>query len=64
VAFLFYPNAKCSHQPDLNVLAQTFAHMPIHVHIGNFDVTSEYANALKAWFGLFLVVFGMKLPQV
>jgi hypothetical protein len=47
------------------VLAQAFVQMPIRLQTGNFNVTSEYANALTAWlFGLFLVVFGMKLPQV
>jgi len=51
--------------PNLAVLAQAFVQMPIRLQTGNFNVTSEYANALTAWlFGLFLVVFGMKLPQV
>jgi hypothetical protein len=50
---------------SLAVLAQAFVQMPIRLQTGNFNVTSEYANALTAWlFGLFLVVFGMKLPQV
>ena len=49
----------------LNVLAQTLMQAPIHVRIGNFHVTAEYANALTAWFfGLFAVVFGMKIPNI
>ena len=54
-----------TNEPNLAVLAQSFVQMPIRLQTGNFNVTSEYANALTAWlFGLFLVVFGMKLPQV
>jgi len=49
---------------ELNVLAQTFMQAPVHLRIGNFHVTAESANALSAWFfGLLLVVFGMKLPN-
>lgn len=57
-------NGNAQHS-SLAVLAQAFVQMPIRLQTGNFNVTSEYANALTAWlFGLFLVVFGMKLPQV
>jgi hypothetical protein len=57
-------NGNAQHS-SLAVLAQAFVQMPIRLQMGNFNVTSEYANALTAWlFGLFLVVFGMKLPQV
>jgi hypothetical protein len=50
---------------ELNVLAQTFMQAPIRLRVGNFHVTPEYANALAGWFfGLFLIVFGMKLPNI
>jgi len=49
---------------ELNVLAQTLMQAPIRLRIGTFHITAEYANALAAWFfGLLLVVFGMKLPN-
>ena len=57
------------HSPDraaeLNVMAQTCMQAPIRLRVGNFHITGDYANALTAWFfGLFLVVFGMKLPTI
>lgn len=60
---------RTSNSPDrageLNVLAQTFMQAPIRLRAGNFHITVEYANTLTAWFfGLFLVVFGMKLPKI
>lgn len=37
----------------------------IRLRAGNFHITVEYANTLTAWFfGLFLVMFGMKLPKI
>jgi len=60
---------RTTHSPDraaeLNVLAQTCMQAPIRLRVGNFHITGDYANALTAWFfGLFLVVFGMKLPTI
>lgn len=60
---------RTPHSPDraaeLNVLAQTCMQAPIRLRVGNFHITGDYANALTAWFfGLFLVVFGMKLPTI
>jgi len=59
-------NNSSSHMSGaINVLAQTLMQAPIHLRIGNFHVTAEYANALTAWFfGLFAVVFGMKMPNL
>jgi hypothetical protein len=60
---------RASHSADqaaeLNVLAQTFMQAPIRLRAGNFHVNADYANALTAWFfGLFLAIFGMKLPSM
>ena len=60
---------RTAHSPDraaeLNVLAQTCMQAPIRLRAGNFHITADYANALTAWFfGLFLLVFGMKLPKI
>jgi hypothetical protein len=50
---------------NLFMLAHTFLLAPIRLHVGNFEVSPEYANAMSFWFlGLFLVVFGLHMPGV
>ena len=55
---------RCHDQaPRYQVLASTFLHAPIKVHVGIFEVTPEYASFIGLWFlALFLVVFGLKMP--
>jgi hypothetical protein len=37
----------------------------LRIHVGNFEVTPEYSNALTLWFlALLLYVFGLKAPGV
>eukprot|EP00529_Nitzschia_sp_RCC80_P028094 CAMPEP_0113505066 /NCGR_PEP_ID=MMETSP0014_2-20120614/35094_1 /TAXON_ID=2857 /ORGANISM="Nitzschia sp." /LENGTH=268 /DNA_ID=CAMNT_0000400305 /DNA_START=437 /DNA_END=1243 /DNA_ORIENTATION=- /assembly_acc=CAM_ASM_000159 len=48
------------HAPRFQVLATTFMHAPVKIHVGIFEVSAEYASAIGLWFlGLFLVVFGL-----
>ena len=55
---------RCHDQsPRYQVLASAFLHAPIKIHVGVFEVAPEYASAIGLWFfGLFLVVFGLKMP--
>ena len=49
--------------PEVQSLATSFLLAPIRVHVGNFEVSPEYSNAIVLWFiGLFLLVFGLKAP--
>lgn len=51
--------------PQLLAVTNMFLHAPIRIHVGNFEVGPEHANAVALWFvGLFLVVFGLKMPGV
>mmetsp|Transcript_29332 Transcript_29332/g.59458 ORF Transcript_29332/g.59458 Transcript_29332/m.59458 type:complete len:428 (+) Transcript_29332:139-1422(+) len=48
---------------QLPSVAAMFLHAPVRIHVGNFEVSPEYANGVAIWFlGLFLVVFGIKIP--
>eukprot|EP00522_Entomoneis_paludosa_P011186 CAMPEP_0172443878 /NCGR_PEP_ID=MMETSP1065-20121228/4065_1 /TAXON_ID=265537 /ORGANISM="Amphiprora paludosa, Strain CCMP125" /LENGTH=361 /DNA_ID=CAMNT_0013194259 /DNA_START=261 /DNA_END=1346 /DNA_ORIENTATION=- len=45
------------------VLASAFLHAPVKISIGIFEVGPEYASTITLFFiGLFLVVFGLKMP--
>ena len=49
--------------PEYSALASTFLLAPIRFHVGNFHMSSEYANAITLWFfSLFLLVFGLRAP--
>lgn len=49
--------------PEYSALASTFLLAPIRLHVGNFEVGSEYANAITLWlFSLLLLIFGLKGP--
>jgi len=46
-------------------LACMFLLAALRIHVGNFEVTPEYSNALTLWFlALLLYVFGLKAPGV
>lgn len=52
-----------STRPQLSSVSTLFLHAPIRLHVGNFELSPEYANAISLWFvGLFLLVFGLKIP--
>jgi hypothetical protein len=73
-----FPVTRCSHHigPKLSMLATkrsdnaqyqqlatTFLLAPVRIHVGNFEVSPEYANGITAWFAaLFLLVFGLTMP--
>ena len=55
--------ARFTDVPQLSIMSMMFLQAPIRLHVGNFEVSPEYANAIAMWFiGLFLVVFGIKIP--
>ena len=44
-------------------LSQAFLLAPVRLHVGNFELSSEYANGLTLWFvGLLLATVGLVAP--